>query len=115
MTKLQPRRQSLISKKNSLGRATFLPLDIIKTKKAPDLGKLSKIEGVYGTANQLISFTEKIRPAVDFLLSQAVIVKDLDTASVAARALDYKYSVVTLDGEMMNPGASITGGPGTEK
>ncbi|MGI5891393.1 MAG: chromosome segregation protein SMC [Bacillota bacterium] len=92
------------------GRATFLPLDTLKVREKADFSKALSIKGVYGRASELVSYPLKIKDAVDFLLANTLIVSDLDVAAAAAKAVNYRYSVVTLEGDMINPGATLSGG-----
>ncbi len=97
-------------KKQQLGRATFLPLDILKVREPLDFSPALKLAGVHGRASELIGCEAKYRKAVDFLLNNVLICADLDTALAAAALLKYRASVVTLDGDMVNPGATVSGG-----
>jgi chromosome segregation protein len=93
------------------GRATFLPLNVIVRPDNKDMkGKIEGVPGVLGFAAELVSCSEKVRPAVDFLLNRVVVAKDMDAALAAARALKHQARVVTLEGDLVNPGGSLTGG-----
>lgn len=92
------------------GRATFLPLDIIRVREKGDFSKVLNEKGIIGRASQLVECPDRIRPAVDFLLNNLLVAENMEAASKAAKALNYRFSVVTLEGDMLNPGASITGG-----
>ena len=102
-------------KKENLGRATFLPLDILKVREKPPIDAALSLKGVHGLASDLVECEAKIRPAVDFLLNSVVITEDMEVALAAAKALKYRVSVVTIDGDMVNPGASISGGSRNKK
>lgn len=99
-------------KKNQSGRATFLPLSVMKGRRlsAEEEAKLQHDDGVVGIASDLVHFEERYRQVVENLLGNVVIVKDLVKANEIARRLHYRYRIVTLDGEMVNPGGSMTGG-----
>lgn len=97
-------------KQERLGRATFLPLDILQVRSKPDISAAANMPGVFGLASELVECEKKLRPAVEFLLNSLVIADNMDTAMAAAKQLKYKVSVVTLDGDMVNPGASVSGG-----
>ncbi|MDD4798144.1 MAG: chromosome segregation protein SMC [Clostridia bacterium] len=97
-------------KKNERGRATFLPLGSLQVREKGDFAAALGLKGVIGCACDLIDCDNKVRPAVDFLLNRVLITEDLESATAAARALKYRYSIVALSGDMVNPGASITGG-----
>lgn len=96
-------------KKRQLGRATFLPVDTLQPGRfQSDLPV--QLPGFVGKAIDLISFDEAVRPAMEFLLGRILVVTDLDAAVRAAKATGYKMKVVTLDGDQVNPGGSLTGG-----
>ncbi len=102
-------------KKEHLGRATFLPLDILKVRPKADISEAATLKGVHGLASELIDCESRIRPAVDFLLNNVMIADNMSTAMTAAKKLKYRLSVVTLDGDMVNPGASVSGGSRNKK
>lgn len=87
------------------GRATFLPLDTVKpgvfTGRLPEGAAL---------ASSLVSYDEKYANIVSNLLGRIVVVENINEASRAARALDYRNRVVTADGQVVNAGGSFTGG-----
>lgn len=97
-------------KRQHLGRATFLPLDILQVRRKTDMSPALKLPGVCGRGSELVQVEERLRPAVDFLLNNVLVVENMDAALAAAKALGYRVSVVTLDGDRINPGASISGG-----
>ncbi|MGM0902030.1 MAG: chromosome segregation protein SMC [Bacillota bacterium] len=99
-------------KKNSYGRATFLPLSVIKGKSI-GIQLLKAIEGhssYVGTAVSLLEFDEKYKDIIHNLLGNVVIAKDLKGANELARSLQYRSRIVTLDGDVVNPGGSMSGG-----
>ncbi len=87
------------------GRATFLPLDTIRPAAPPQ--RLP--EGAVLAAS-LVQYDEKYANIVSNLLGRIVVVDDINAASRAARALDYRNRVVTADGQVINAGGSYTGG-----
>lgn len=87
------------------GRATFLPLDTVKPASSPQ--RLP--EGAV-LADSLVHCDEKYARIVSNLLGRIVVVEDLDDASRVARALEYRFRVVTVDGQIINAGGSFTGG-----
>lgn len=93
---------------NSLGKVTFLPLNIIKGRKL-NLD-LSKIDGVIGIASDLITYDNKYKNIVEYLLGRIIIVENIDKAIKISKDLNYKYKLVTLDAEVFNAGGAITGG-----
>lgn len=99
-------------KKNSYGRATFLPLSVIKGKNI-GIQLLKAIEGhssYVGTAVSLLEFDVKYKEIIHNLLGNVVIAKDLKGANELARSLQYRSRIVTLDGDVVNPGGSMSGG-----
>ena len=96
-------------KQNNLGRATFLPLNNIKSR-----GKLSSNilneDGVIGIASDLVKFDEKYRDVLESFLGKVLIVDTIDTANDIGRKNKYQFKIVTLDGQQVNPGGSLTGG-----
>lgn len=98
-------------KKNRLGRATFLPISSIKPRFFSDRDKASfKIDGFVGIASKLVTYDKKIENIINNLLGRIAIVKDMDTAIKLARLTSYDFRIVTLAGEIINAGGSITGG-----
>ncbi len=93
--------------KSRRGRATFMPLDNINVK--PVSEDFSNADGVYGFANTLISFDSKYQDVFASLLGNIVITENLDTANKFFESCK-KYRIITLNGEVINPRGSITGG-----
>ena len=102
-------------KRRQLGRATFLPLDSLRVRKPADMSRALRLPGVRGRANELIGIDSELRPALDFLLNNVLLAEDMDAALAAAKATDYRCSVVTLEGDTVNPGAAISGGSRSSK
>ncbi|TRZ38755.1 chromosome segregation protein SMC [Niallia circulans] len=104
-------------KKNGYGRATFLPMSIIKGKRLSDSQARSIQEhpSFIGVAADLISFDAKYQEIMGSLLGNVVITKDLKGANEMARTLQYRSRFVTLEGEIVNPGGSMTGGAVKQK
>lgn len=97
-------------KNNSLGRATFLPLNIIKGRKISINTQIKNIPGYIGIGSDLISYDNKFSNAIDYVLGRTIICKDMDSALSIAKSTDYSYKIVTLSGEVVNAGGSLTGG-----
>ncbi len=97
-------------KTNNIGRATFLPLTIIKGKKINVDEQIKNIPGFFGIASELIDFDFKYINAIEYTLGRVIIAKDMDTALTIAKKSNYSYKIVTLTGEVVNPGGSLTGG-----
>lgn len=106
-------------KQNHLGRVTFLPLDMLKVNEVPDqvLRELSRHEGVKGLASRLVQCEDRYRRAVDYLLGRVVIVEDLPTGINIFKSISFPLRIVTLEGDLINPGGAVSGGtrPGGEK
>lgn len=93
------------------GIVTFYPINTVRpTKLNVDTAKLKHMEGFIGFANELIQFESVYQPVIDFLLSRTVICRDMDCASKIGKAFDYRFKIVTLDGQTVNAGGSFTGG-----
>ncbi len=96
-------------KRTGCGRATFLPLSVIRGKKLEEKG-LEKCAGYVGVASQLITTEECYRQVIENLLGRVVIAKDMDAAIAIAKQYANRFKIVTLDGQVVNPGGSMTGG-----
>ncbi|MDM5226254.1 chromosome segregation protein SMC [Cytobacillus sp. NJ13] len=104
-------------KKNSYGRATFLPLSVVKGKKLNN-GQLQSVQGhpaFIGEAASLIQFEGRHQSAIENLLGNVVISRDLKGANELAKLLQYRVRLVTIDGDVVNPGGSMTGGAVKQK
>ncbi|GAB6152311.1 chromosome segregation protein SMC [Desulfosporosinus burensis] len=97
-------------KSRQLGRATFLPLDVIQGSQMSVLPAVQKDPGFVGIALDLISSEEKYRPALASLLGRITVVTDMDAATRVARFSGYKLRIVTLEGDQVHPGGSLSGG-----
>ena len=98
-------------KKQNLGRATFLPLDSLRPTPAGDWEKRALgLPGVIGLAANLIKIEDKYRQVVELLLGRLVVVDTLSNAIAVARQMQQRIRIVTLTGELFNPGGSLTGG-----
>ena len=96
-------------KRTGAGRATFLPLSVIRGKNLSENG-LESCGGFIGIASELVTFEEKYRGIVENLLGRIVIVRDIDNAINMAKRYGNRFKIVTLDGQVVNPGGSMTGG-----
>ena len=98
-------------KQNNFGRATFLPITSMKARNVNDYLKIiSSTKGCYGVASKLVSFDSKYSNVFENLLGSTVITDNMDTAIMLARSTRNAFKIVTLDGEIVNPQGSITGG-----
>ena len=91
------------------GRATFLPLTTIRGKTLQEYG-LETCPGFVGIASQVVSCQNQYREIVDNLLGRTVLAEDIDSAIAMSRQYRSRFKIVTLDGQVMNPGGSMTGG-----
>lgn len=96
-------------KKNKFGRATFLPLTSIKGSTLSNKEAL-KENGAIGIASDLIQVDDKFKTLVQFLLGRILVVDQIDNALAIARKYNYSLRIVTLEGEQLNPGGSLSGG-----
>ncbi len=100
-------------KQNKSGRATFLPLNTVQPEAGQqDLSKFHDQPGCYGRASDLIKCEDKYYPLIKYLLGRVLVVDNLDRAWQIAQTAGYNLKVATLDGDVVNPGGSITGGTG---
>ena len=96
-------------KRTGGGRATFLPLNTTHGRTLQENG-LETCRGFVGIASLLVSADPRYRGVVDNLLGRTVIVQDIDAAIAMANKYSRRFKIVTLDGQVMNPGGSMTGG-----
>ncbi|NLP46132.1 MAG: chromosome segregation protein SMC [Epulopiscium sp.] len=98
-------------KKHQLGRATFLPLNSINGRKiGSEKSKILQYQGVLGIASDLITYNPIYDSIMTYLLGRIIIVENLQYGIILAKKLRYRYRIVTLEGEVLNPGGSLTGG-----
>ena len=98
-------------KREQAGRATFLPLDTIRRPQLrPDEEALAQLPGIRGFAADLIRCDAEAEPAFRFLLGRVLVAENLDAALDAARKGHFRLRAVTLDGDVVNAGGSLTGG-----
>ncbi|MCH3964013.1 MAG: chromosome segregation protein SMC [Clostridium sp.] len=97
-------------KANNLGRATFLPLNIIKNRKISESRRMCDINGYLGIASDIVNYDSRFENAVGNILGRTIISEDLDSALKIAKATNYTMRIVTLKGEVVNAGGSMTGG-----
>lgn len=99
-------------KNNNLGRTTFLPLNVIKPR-GVDINTLEKIKttpGFIGLADELVEYDKKYHNIISNQLGATIVSTDLDAANAISKTINNRYRIVTLQGEMVNVGGSITGG-----
>ena len=96
---------------NRLGRATFLPMTSVRSRVLTnEERKLLSMPGCLGVASELISFDPKFRGIMENLLGRTVIARDLDSGIAIMRAGRHAFRLVTLSGDVMHSGGSMTGG-----
>ena len=95
---------------NKLGRATFLPLNIIKGNRIAVSSEIVNTDGYLGIASDLIKFNDKYRNIMDYSLGRTIIARDMDAALKISKLGKYKLKIVTLNGEIISPGGALTGG-----
>ena len=96
-------------KRTGSGRATFLPIAVIRGKELNENG-LEGCRGYVGVASELVKCDKQYDGIVDNLLGRTVIVEDIDAAIAMAKKFNNRFKIVTLDGQVVNPGGSMTGG-----
>jgi len=96
-------------KRTGGGRATFLPIKTIEARSLNENG-LENCRGFVGIASELVTCKDIYRGIVENLLGRTVIVQDIDAAISMANKYRNRFKIVTLDGQVMNPGGSMTGG-----
>ncbi len=96
-------------KQSKAGRATFLPLTTIKPSKFTESG-LEGCEGYVGIASGLVKYDKKYANIISNALGKICIVDNIDNAVNMARRYGYRFRIVTLDGQVINAGGSLTGG-----
>jgi chromosome segregation protein len=98
-------------KQSGAGRATFQPLDTVRAGRAETRAtKAIGLPGVLGVAAQLVSAPAHVTPILGALLGRTLVAEELDTARAALISLPAGWSVVTITGEIVRPGGSVTGG-----
>lgn len=97
-------------KQNRFGRVTFLPLTAVKNPQIFQREQVLKEPGVIGLAHTLVETHERYRNIMSQLLGRTVVVDQIDHAIGLQRKYHYSLRIVTLEGESMNPGGSMTGG-----
>ncbi|MGN7298977.1 chromosome segregation protein SMC [Ferdinandcohnia sp. SAFN-114] len=104
-------------KKNSYGRATFLPMNVIKERSIPatQLVAIKGHQAFIGVASELISYEGRFQSVISNLLGTIIITNNLKGANELASLVGHRYRIVTLDGDVVNPGGSMTGGAVKQK
>ncbi len=96
-------------KENRAGRATFLPLTSVKSRPFTENG-LEKCEGFVDMADRLLEYDSKYSEIIGSLLGRTAVVDNIDNGIAMAKKYSYRFKIVTLDGQVLNAGGSMTGG-----
>lgn len=96
-------------KKGNLGRATFQPVSAIKGKTLEE-ADLDKCDGYVDMAVNLITYDSIYHEIITSLIGKTVVAEDLTSAITIAKKYGHRFKIVTLDGQVINPGGSMTGG-----
>lgn len=108
-TEADAKRAMYYLKNNNLGRATFLPISNIKGRTLEENG-LDDNLGFVAVASDLVSTDNQYKEIISNLLSRVVVVDDMDCAIGIAKRYRNRFKIVTLDGQVINAGGSMTGG-----
>ena len=109
-TEATAKRMVQFLKQNKAGRATFLPLDAVKERNGGTSEDVRREKGVVGYAADLVETESKFQSVINFLLGRIVVADTIDNALALAKKYRYSLRIVTLEGEQLNPGGSISGG-----
>ncbi len=99
-------------KDNNLGRATFLPLNVIKPKGVEPsvINEVKDVNGFIGVFSNLVRYDSEYYSIVANMLGNVIVAIDFDSANRISNVINRRYKVVSLDGDVINVGGSITGG-----
>ena len=97
-------------KVNKMGRVTFLPVSSQEGRRLDNEERVMKNDGAISIASDVVECESSIRNVIEALLGRTVIMEDMDSAVALAKATHYKFKIVTLSGELLSQGGSITGG-----
>ncbi len=99
-------------KRKDVGRATFFPLSVIKSKKIDTNTEntFQNIEGYIGIASNLVAFDKKYQSIIENQLGNVIVAENMKAAIQIASQTYHRYKIVTLDGELIHTGGSMTGG-----
>lgn len=99
-------------KSNKLGRCTFYPINVIKPKFIPNdiLKTLSNLDGFINTLDNLVEYDNKYSNIIKNLLGNVIVVDNIDNMNIIGKKINYSYRIVTLEGDILHTGGSVTGG-----
>ncbi len=92
------------------GRATFLPISSVSGRTLDNIKEISENKGYIGVAADLVKYDKKYDGIMKNLLGRVVVMDNIDNAIALSKSFGYKFKVVTLEGDILNPGGSISGG-----
>ncbi|WP_054740546.1 coiled-coil domain-containing protein [Cellulosilyticum ruminicola] len=99
-----------VMKQRGISRVTFLPQDTVRSSQPINENGLKSEKGFLGFGNELIKYPAEYSNIISSLLGRILIIDNMDNASHIARKYQYKYKLVTLEGEVFNSGGSLSGG-----
>lgn len=108
-TEADAKRAIAYLKSSKGGRATFLPVATIKSREFKEHG-FEDMAGFVDIASELVTAEPKYREIIKYLLGAVAVAEDIDSALSIAKKYGYRVKIVTLDGQVVNPGGSLTGG-----
>ncbi len=108
-TENDAKRAILYLKENRAGRATFLPISSVTAKDFTEKG-LDECAGYVAMADEILEFDPKYTEIIRSQLCRTVVAEDIDSAIAMAKKYSYRVKIVTLDGQVINTGGSMTGG-----
>ncbi|WP_099974896.1 chromosome segregation protein SMC [Lactobacillus terrae] len=99
-------------RRQSAGRATLLPIDVIKGRKInnSDISNVKSVNGFIGVASDLVNYDDNVKNIIENILGNILVAKNIDSATEVSKKLNRRYRVVTIDGNVVNAGGSMTGG-----
>lgn len=99
-------------KENKLGRATFFPISIIKPRGVDEeaMRIAASLPGFVGVASSLVTFDPLYSSIIENQLGNVLVVKNMDVMNKLGSLVHYRYRIITLDGEILHSGGSISGG-----
>ena len=99
-------------KENNLGRVTFYPLSVIKPRHIDETTKniLAKEQGYIDTIDNIVTYNQTYQNIIKHQLGTTILVENIDSANIISKKINNRYRIITLSGESINVGGSITGG-----
>ena len=97
-------------RRTKAGRATFLPVSSVQGRQLDNVRQISACAGFVGVASELVTYNKRYDGIIKSLLGRVVVVDNIDNAIAMSRQFGYKFRVVTLEGDVLNAGGSLSGG-----